>query len=114
MVKGRDRAERSAPPRLRPRPFPGRRATLGPGLLPGVRENRPHTPSRPAPGGPRAGPVSGSGAGPWDIAALVPIVREAGGSFSDLTGQDRFDTGSALFCNGRIHEEALDAVRAAL
>jgi histidinol-phosphatase len=53
------------------------------------------------------------GAGPWDIAALVPIVREAGGAFSDLAGQDRFDTGSALFSNGRVHGEALDAVRPA-
>ncbi|GAB3743214.1 inositol monophosphatase family protein [Nocardiopsis nanhaiensis] len=52
------------------------------------------------------------GAGPWDIAPLVPIVREAGGSFSDLSGEDRFDTGAALFGNGRIHDEILDAVRA--
>ncbi|NYH55196.1 histidinol-phosphatase [Nocardiopsis arvandica] len=53
------------------------------------------------------------GAGPWDIAALVPIVRESGGSFSDLSGGDRFDTGAALFSNTRVHDEVLDAVRSA-
>ncbi|MFD6948624.1 inositol monophosphatase [Nocardiopsis sp. TSRI0078] len=53
------------------------------------------------------------GAGPWDVAALVPIVREAGGSFSDLAGGDRFDTGAALFGNTRLHAEALHAVRSA-
>ncbi|MCK9872112.1 inositol monophosphatase [Nocardiopsis dassonvillei] len=51
------------------------------------------------------------GAGPWDIAALVPVVREAGGAFSDLAGRDRYDTGAALFSNARVHDEALDALR---
>ena len=35
--------------------------------------------------------------GPWDHAALVVIVEEAGGSFSDLLGGRRLDTGTAHF-----------------
>lgn len=54
-----------------------------------------------------------TGAGPWDVAALVPIVRGAGGEFSDLNGEDRFDTGLALFSNSRVHDQALDAARRA-
>ena len=53
------------------------------------------------------------GGGPWDVAPLVPIVREAWGAFTDLDGRDRFDTGTALFSNARIHDELLDAVRTA-
>ena len=32
----------------------------------------------------------------WDAAALLPIVKEAGGSFSDLSGNETIQTGSAL------------------
>ena len=48
------------------------------------------------------------GAGPWDIAPLIPIVQEAGGTFSDLTGQDRTDTGAALFARPGLHRQLLD------
>ncbi|WP_405467463.1 inositol monophosphatase family protein [Streptomyces canus] len=48
------------------------------------------------------------GAGPWDIAPLIPIVQEAGGTFSDLTGQHRTDTGAALFARPRLHQQLLD------
>jgi histidinol-phosphatase len=47
------------------------------------------------------------GAGPWDIAALVPIVEEAGGAFSDLAGRQRTDTGTALFARPGLHRQLL-------
>ncbi|WP_123971456.1 inositol monophosphatase family protein [Streptomyces sp. Ag109_O5-1] len=48
------------------------------------------------------------GAGPWDIAPLIPIVQEAGGTFSDLAGQYRTDTGAALFARPGLHQQLLD------
>lgn len=53
------------------------------------------------------------GAGAWDVAALVAIVREAGGVFSDLAGRDRLETGTAVFARPGVHRELLDAAMAA-
>src|SRR6266702_529887 len=39
----------------------------------------------------------------WDLAALVPIVTEAGGSFTDLAGQPGPAGGSAVATNGKLH-----------
>jgi histidinol-phosphatase len=44
---------------------------------------------------------------PWDVAAVQVLVEEAGGRFTDLAGQPRFDGGSALSTNGLLHDEAL-------
>ena len=44
---------------------------------------------------------------PFDIAALVPIVQEAGGRFSTLDGEDTIWGGSALATNGALHDEVL-------
>ena len=46
-------------------------------------------------------------ANPWDLAALLPIVAEAGGRLTDLTGAARFDGGDGLASNGALHEAAL-------
>ena len=46
----------------------------------------------------------------WDLAALQPIVEEAGGRFSDLSGVDRADGGSAVCTNGLLHESVLRAL----
>lgn len=43
----------------------------------------------------------------WDLAALKPIVEEAGGRFTDLSGQPRVDGGNALTTNGLLHQAAL-------
>ena len=48
---------------------------------------------------------------PYDIAALVPIVREAGGEYSSLEGDNSVWEGSALATNGILHEEALSYTR---
>lgn len=39
---------------------------------------------------------------PWDAAALYPIVREAGGSFTDWEGRDTAFGGSAVATNGAL------------
>ena len=44
------------------------------------------------------------------MAAIQVIVEEAGGRFSDLTGQPRADGGSGLSTNGVLHEEVLAMV----
>jgi histidinol-phosphatase len=43
----------------------------------------------------------------WDLAALQPIVEEAGGRFSDLSGVSRADGGSVVCSNGLLHDEVL-------
>lgn len=43
----------------------------------------------------------------YDMAALVPIVTEAGGRFTSLNGQDGPWGGHALATNGLIHDEIL-------
>jgi histidinol-phosphatase len=43
----------------------------------------------------------------WDLAALIPIVTEAGGTFTDLTGRPGPGGGSAVATNGKLHEEVL-------
>lgn len=47
------------------------------------------------------------GAGPWDLAAMVPVVEEAGGQFSDITGGRSLETPAAVFSNGVLHEQIL-------
>ena len=49
-------------------------------------------------------------ANPWDLAALLPIVAEAGGAFTDLAGVSRFDGGDGLASNGALHAAALAVI----
>jgi histidinol-phosphatase len=46
-----------------------------------------------------------------DMAALVPVVTEAGGRFSSLDGRDGPWGGSALATNGPLHDEVLELLR---
>jgi histidinol-phosphatase len=48
----------------------------------------------------------------WDLAALQLIVTEAGGRFTDLGGAARFDGGSGISSNGKLHDVALTQLRA--
>jgi len=43
----------------------------------------------------------------WDMAALVPIVREAGGRISALDGSPAMTGGNALSTNGIVHDQVL-------
>ena len=45
-------------------------------------------------------------ANPWDLAALAPVVAEAGGRLTDLTGVDTWAGGDALTTNGALHDAA--------
>ncbi|HMC68437.1 MAG TPA: inositol monophosphatase family protein, partial [Mycobacteriales bacterium] len=47
----------------------------------------------------------------WDLAALQPIVEEAGGRLSDLSGVNRADGGSVVCTNGLLHDDVLEALR---
>jgi histidinol-phosphatase len=49
----------------------------------------------------------------WDLAALQPIVEEAGGRFSDLSGLARPDGGSVVCSNGLLHDDVLRRLTAA-
>ncbi len=44
----------------------------------------------------------------WDVAALIPIVTEAGGRFTDLDGRPGPGGGSAIASNGLLHDDLLD------
>jgi histidinol-phosphatase len=48
------------------------------------------------------------GTGPWDVAALVPIVEEAGGAYRDLSDGSGSATQTALFSAAGIHRQLLD------
>jgi histidinol-phosphatase len=49
-------------------------------------------------------------ANPWDLAALVPILTEAGGALTDLSGAATFAGGDGLASNGAVHKAALAIV----
>ena len=50
----------------------------------------------------------------WDLAALLVIVEEAGGKFTDLSGQRRPDGGSAVSTNGLLHDQTLGLLNGTL
>ncbi|MCM3614368.1 histidinol phosphatase [Microbacterium enclense] len=47
----------------------------------------------------------------YDIAAIAPIVREAGGRFTAFDGSDRLDAGSSFATNGILHDAFSAALR---
>ncbi len=47
---------------------------------------------------------------PYDMAALIPIIEEAGGTFTSIDGEAGPWHGSALATNGLLHEAALAAL----
>lgn len=47
---------------------------------------------------------------PWDAAALVPILREAGGEFFDWTGSETIHGGNGISANGRLKRQVLAAL----
>ncbi|MFN3708457.1 inositol monophosphatase family protein [Microcella sp.] len=48
---------------------------------------------------------------PYDMAALQPIIEEAGGRFTSVDGEEGPWHGSALATNGVLHDTVLDIVR---
>lgn len=49
----------------------------------------------------------------WDCGALLPIVREAGGTFTDWEGSPTVYGGNAIATNGHLRDEVLALVRGA-
>ena len=44
---------------------------------------------------------------PWDVAPLKILIEEAGGRFSDLTGNATIYGNAAVTSNGKVHDEVL-------
>lgn len=51
------------------------------------------------------------GVSSWDIAALIPIVEEAGGAFTDWDGNKSIHRPDVIATNGKMHRAALDILR---
>lgn len=47
----------------------------------------------------------------WDCAALLPILEEAGGTFTDWQGQRTIRGGNAISTNGALFESVMTAIR---
>lgn len=47
----------------------------------------------------------------WDCAALLPIVEEAGGTFTDWRGERRIDGGNSIATNGLLFDEVMSVVK---
>ncbi len=47
----------------------------------------------------------------WDAAALLPILREAGGTFTDWTGEETVESGNGFATNGVLFEQVLPLLR---
>lgn len=43
----------------------------------------------------------------WDAAALLPVIEQAGGSFTDLKGNARIDGGNGFSCSPELKQELL-------
>jgi histidinol-phosphatase len=47
----------------------------------------------------------------WDVAAVQPVIEEAGGRFTDWHGLRTIHSGQAAASNGPVHEEVLGILR---
>jgi histidinol phosphatase-like enzyme (inositol monophosphatase family) len=47
----------------------------------------------------------------WDCAPLLPIMEEAGGTFTDWSGVRTIDGGNSIATNGRLFDEVMSLVR---
>lgn len=48
---------------------------------------------------------------PWDVAPLMILVEEAGGTATDMNGRRTIYGGSFVTSNGRLHDEAIRALQ---
>jgi histidinol-phosphatase len=44
---------------------------------------------------------------PWDVAAVLPVIQEAGGRFTDWQGRPSIQTGDGVGSNGMVHDKVL-------
>lgn len=47
---------------------------------------------------------------PYDMAALIPVIQEAGGRFTDVTGKPGPWSGNAIATNGVLHDQVLETL----
>ena len=47
----------------------------------------------------------------WDCAALLPIIEQAGGTFTDWSGARTIDGGNAISTNGKLFGDVMDVIR---
>ncbi len=48
---------------------------------------------------------------PWDVAAVAPVIEEAGGRFSSWAGHYDIRAGHCIGSNGLVHEQVLSRLR---
>jgi histidinol-phosphatase len=48
---------------------------------------------------------------PWDVAAVAPVIVEAGGRFSSWSGEYDIHAGHGFASNGHVHEAALEVLK---
>lgn len=60
----------------------------------------------------RADAVVEPGVKLWDIAAVPPIINEAGGVWTDIEGRHDLHAGSIIASNGKIHGAVVEVMRA--
>jgi len=46
----------------------------------------------------------------WDCAALLPVLEEAGGTFSDWKGRRTIHSGNAVATNGLLFDEVMQII----
>jgi fructose-1,6-bisphosphatase/inositol monophosphatase family enzyme len=47
---------------------------------------------------------------PWDVAAILPVVTEAGGRFTDWSGKATTRGGDGVGTNGKLHRLVLSVL----
>jgi len=47
----------------------------------------------------------------WDVAPAMIVMREAGGRFTDFSGNESIHTGTSVLSNGLVHEALIEIVR---
>ena len=47
----------------------------------------------------------------WDCAALLPLLEEAGGTFTDWQGKKTIHGGNAISTNGRLFDDVMETIR---
>jgi histidinol-phosphatase len=48
---------------------------------------------------------------PWDVAALIPIITQAGGRITGYDGSPALTAGGAFTTNGHLHEATAKLLR---
>ena len=50
---------------------------------------------------------------PWDVAAILPVIAESGGTFTDWSGQATTKSTNAVATNGHLHAKILEFLSSA-